>query len=124
MLAWPRGQMDQAADDYIAGKVQKHDAVVTRDIPFAARLVERGIVVMNDRGKLFTKENIGERLSERNFSLDLAALGLTGGGGKSSYSQKDFKKFCDCFEREMQKLIIIDKYGEPRYEKQGQPAQA
>lgn len=107
-------QEAQAADNYIFSHVQPHDAVITRDIPFAARLVERSIVVMNDRGTLFTTENIGERLSERNFSLNLAELGLTN-GGKKSYSQKEFKRFADCFEREMQKLLIIAKYGEPRH---------
>ena len=31
---------------------------------------------MNDRGTIFTKENIGERLSERNFMMNLEAIGL------------------------------------------------
>ena len=105
----------QAADDYIFAHCKQHDAVITRDIPFAARLVERDITVLNDRGTVFTKENIGERLSERAFSLNLAELGLGGGSKKSAYSPKAFKRFADCFEREMQKLLIIDRYGEPRH---------
>ena len=108
-------QEAQAADDYIFAHCKQHDAVITRDIPFAARLVARGIVAMNDRGTCFTKENIGERLSERNFNLNLAELGLAGGGKKASYSEKAFKKFADCFEREMQKLLVVARYGEPRH---------
>ncbi len=107
-------QIEQAADDYIFEHAQAHDAVITRDIPFAARLTKRDIICMNDRGTLFTKENIRERLSERDFNLNLVALGLGGSSKKSSYGQKEFKKFCDCFEREMQKLLIIAQYGPPR----------
>ncbi len=98
-----------AADDFIFDSCIKNDCVVTRDIPFAARLVEKGVTVMNDRGTLFTKENIGEKLSERNFNLNLAQLGL-GGGGKSSYGEKEFKKFCDLFDREIQKKIIMERF--------------
>ncbi len=71
---------------------------------------------MNDRGTVFTKENIRERLSERDFSLNLAMLGLGISGTKRSYDKIDFKKFADCFEREMQKLLILDTYGEPRHQ--------
>ncbi len=107
-------QEAQAADDYIFAHCNKHDIVITRDIPFAARIVEKGNIVMNDRGTLFTKENIGERLSARNFSLNLAELGLADNKRKSSYSEKDFRKFADCFEQAVQKLLIIDAYGEPK----------
>lgn len=103
----------QAADDYIFSRAGQYDMVVTRDIPFAARLVEKKICTINDRGTTFTQENIRERLSERDFSLNLAQLGL-GGSGKKVYGAKEFKKFADCFEREIQKLLIIDQYGPPK----------
>ena len=49
-----------AADDYIFENACENDIVVTRDILFAARLVEKNIAVMNDRGVLFSKDNIEE----------------------------------------------------------------
>lgn len=103
----------QAADDYIFSHAGQYDMVITRDIPFAARMIEKNICTINDRGTTFNRENIREKLSERDFSLNLAQLGLAG-GGKNTYGQKEFKKFADCFEREIQKLLIIDQYGPPK----------
>ena len=94
----------QAADDYITGHVKKSDLVVTRDIPLAARLVESGISVMNDRGTLFTTENIKERLSERNFNLQLAEIGLCG-AKQNFYGKKEFSLFANCFDKKIHQLI-------------------
>ena len=94
----------QAADDYIAEHVNKSDLVVTRDIPLADRLVETGISVMNDRGTLFTAENIKERLSERNFNLQLAEIGLCG-TKQSYYGKKEFALFANCFDKKIHQLI-------------------
>lgn len=104
----------QAADDYIFSHCNAQDIVITKDIPFAAKLLSKKAVVMNDRGTLFTEENIKERLSERDFNLNLAMLGLADKSRKSAYSAKEFKKFADCFERELQKLLIINTYGNPK----------
>ncbi len=102
-------QTKNAADDYITAHAGPNDFVVTRDIPFAARLVEKKISVINDRGTVFTSENIGEKLSERNFNLNMAELGFTG-GRKSDYSDKDFKKFSNCFDREIFKNMTNETY--------------
>ena len=48
---------------------------------------------MNDRGTAFTKENIGEKLSEREFNLNLAAIGLDAQSKKTYYGKKEFEKF-------------------------------
>lgn len=98
-----------AADNFILDNAAQNDLVITRDIPFAARLVEKNIPVMNDRGTIFTKDNIKERLSERNFNLNLAELGL-GGGGKKSYGPKEFKKFADTFERTVSQKIVTETF--------------
>ena len=96
-----------AADDFIFSKANGNDIVVTRDIPFAARLVEKGIFVMNDRGTVFTKDNIAERLGERNFNLNLAQIGLSGSSARH-YGSKELKKFADCFERKTSQLMVND----------------
>ena len=54
---------------------------------------------------VFTKDNIKERLSERNFNMNLAAIGLGGSTG-SRYGTKELKKFADTFERHTSQLIV------------------
>ncbi|MDR3077553.1 MAG: DUF188 domain-containing protein, partial [Planctomycetota bacterium] len=54
------------ADDHIVEKAGPLDLAVTGDIPLAARLVERGIMVLSPRGEEMTQANIGERLAMRN----------------------------------------------------------
>ncbi|MDE5614587.1 MAG: DUF188 domain-containing protein [Treponemataceae bacterium] len=98
----------QAADDYIFSHCNAGDIIITRDIPFAARLQEKSVCVMNDRGTVFTKENIGERLSERNFMLNLAEIGLGDDRKKSSYGKKEFDAFVRTFDRDFsQKLMFL-----------------
>lgn len=99
-----------AADDYIVEHVLENDMVVTRDIPFAARLVEKNVAVMNDRGVLFTKDNIEDKLRDREFSLNMAEIGFGGNKG-NYYGEKEFKKFCTVFAEEFQKHVTADIYG-------------
>ena len=94
----------QAADNFIMENVQAFDIVITRDIPLADNLVEKNITVLNDRGSIWTKENIKERKSERDFSLQLSMLGL-GGDKSNSYSKKEFARFANCFDKEIHRLI-------------------
>ena len=94
----------QAADDYIVNNAQKFDMVITRDIPLADRLVNKNITVINDRGTLYTKENIKQRLSERDFNLQLAQIGLCG-TKKSYYGKKEFSDFANCFDKEIHALL-------------------
>ena len=98
-----------SADDYIFSHCAENDIVVTRDIPFAARLVEKKIKVMNDRGIIFSKDNIADRLREREFSLNMAAIGLGGNKG-NYYGEKELQKFSRIFSEELQKHIITDIY--------------
>lgn len=93
-----------AADDYITAHAADSDIVITRDIPLAARLVEKHITVLNDRGTAYTSENIRERLSERDFNLQLAQIGVVT-GGINSYSKKQFALFANCFDKEIHQLL-------------------
>lgn len=94
-----------AADDFIVSSSKEGDVVITRDIPLADRLLQKKVTVMNDRGFLFTQDNIIDKLNERRFSLNLADLGLEP-KKKSFYSEKEFKKFADCFERTVSQRIL------------------
>ena len=104
---------EQAADDYIFAHCYKDDIVITRDIPFAARLQGKSVLVMNDRGTVFTKENIGERLSERDFMLNLAEIGLGDSRKKTVYGRKEFDAFCHAFDRDFSQRLMIERYKKP-----------
>lgn len=93
-----------AADNVIVEKCLKNDLVITRDIPLANRLVEKGACVINDRGTLYNEENIRQRLSLRNFNLELFNMGLVG-EKNGSFSNKELQNFANCFDRELQKKI-------------------
>jgi uncharacterized protein YaiI (UPF0178 family) len=92
-----------AADDRIVELSGPEDLVVTRDIPLASRLVDKGIAVLDDRGRSYTAENIRERLSMRNFMVDLAESGL-GMERHAVYGKKELKSFADAFDRALAHL--------------------
>ena len=88
-----------SADNYIFEHTATGtDLVITKDIVFADRLVTKGVHVINDRGTEFTKEIIKERLSERDFNLQLAQMGLSK-SYHEGYDQKKFEKFANCLDR-------------------------
>jgi len=95
---------EDGADSRIVEGAKPGDLIITRDIPLAAKLVEGGLRVLNDRGETFTEENVRERLSLRNFMKDLRASGLyespTGGFG-----EREVKAFSASFDRELTKLL-------------------
>ncbi|MBO7175225.1 MAG: DUF188 domain-containing protein [Spirochaetaceae bacterium] len=93
-----------AADDYIVEHVQDNDMVITRDIPLAARLVEKKITTINDRGKLFSPESIREDISIRNFNYELAQMGIQP-EKTSNFNKKNLNDFANCLDRELQKKL-------------------
>ena len=93
-----------AADNYIVDNAMQNDIVITRDIPMAARLLEKNITTINDRGLLFTSENIREKLSLRNFNKELYDNGILS-DKTSTFSKKDVNNFANCFDREIQKKL-------------------
>lgn len=86
------------ADRYIAEHAEAGDVAVTADIPLAAILVPKGVVVIDPRGEVFTPQSIGERLSVRNFMDALRGSGVdTGGSG--SYGAKEKQAFANALDR-------------------------
>ena len=90
------------ADDHIAESADVGDLAITADIPLAARLVKAGVVTINSRGEVYTEENIGERLSMRDFMTDLRDQGVMT-GGPSAFGVKERQRFANAFDRELQR---------------------
>jgi uncharacterized protein YaiI (UPF0178 family) len=59
-----------------------------------------GLLVLDDRGSVFTADNIGERLSMRNAMTELRSYGVM---SKSSgtMSNKDIQQFANAFDKEL-----------------------
>lgn len=86
------------ADQHIAEHAAVGDIVITADIPLAAILVEKGIVVLDPRGELYSEENVRERLSIRDFMESLRGSGVETGGSKP-YGPKDKQAFAGALDR-------------------------
>jgi uncharacterized protein YaiI (UPF0178 family) len=94
---------DGSADNRIVELAAPGDLVVTRDIPLAERLVDSGINVLDDRGRVYTKENIRYCRSLRDFTVGLAENGM-GIVRTANYGKKELKAFADSFDRELTRL--------------------
>lgn len=92
------------ADAHILAHAAAGDLGVTRDIPLASALVEKGLVVLNDRGELYTAENVNERLSVRDFMYELRSNGLMPERNRR-YGAREAKAFADAFDRELAKAL-------------------
>ena len=95
---------DQAVDRYLTQVVKKDDLVITKDIPLAADCIEKGALVMDDRGNLYTEDNIGERLSTRNFLSRLRESGVGTSTGSFEYGKREVKAFSDLLDRTLTRL--------------------
>lgn len=92
------------ADAFIVEHAQSGDLVVSQDIPLAAELVPRGVVVIDPRGTVFTPDNIGERLGVRDLMTELRDSGMIG-GGPAPFGDKEKRQFAAAFDRELTKLV-------------------
>ncbi|MBC8288283.1 MAG: YaiI/YqxD family protein [Nitrospinae bacterium] len=82
------------ADDEIVNRCEAGDLIITADIPLAARVVEKGALALDPRGKVYDKNNIGQILSMRNFMDELRGSGVET-GGPNSFGQKERMKFAN-----------------------------
>jgi uncharacterized protein YaiI (UPF0178 family) len=91
----------QAADDWIAGHIQKADICVTNDIPLAARCLERGALALKPNGVPFTENGIGMALANRELMQSLRDQGeIT--GGPSPFNKSDRSQFLNRLETTVQ----------------------
>ena len=92
------------ADRYIEDAAEAGDVAITADVPLAAALVRKGVAVLDHRGEAFTPENVGERLSVRDFMADLRSGGVETGGPRP-YSPRDKQAFASGLDRMLTQAI-------------------
>jgi len=86
------------ADQRIAGDMQAGDLVITADIPLAAEAIRNGGHALNPRGEMYSSDNIGQRLSMRNFMEELRGSGVNT-GGPATMNQTDRQTFANALDR-------------------------
>ncbi|QNP40533.1 YaiI/YqxD family protein [Lysobacter solisilvae (ex Woo and Kim 2020)] len=86
------------ADTEIVDRVQPGDLVVTQDIPLAARVLDKGAIALNPRGERYTRDNIAQRLSMRNFMEELRGAGIQT-GGPAAFHARDRQAFANELDR-------------------------
>ncbi|MGL1933175.1 MAG: YaiI/YqxD family protein [Desulfotalea sp.] len=86
------------ADNEIAKQAEPGDIVITSDIPLAAEVVEAGCHAINNRGELYSLENIRERLGMRDFMDSLRSSGMDV-GGPAKFNSKDKQLFAGSLDR-------------------------
>lgn len=91
-------------DEIIVSGAEAGDLVVTRDIPLAARLVEQDVIVLNTRGEVYDRENVRERLSERDFMFEFRSSAAFSEPGRK-HGAKEVGAFANAFDRELSKRL-------------------
>jgi len=95
---------EDSADNRMVELAEAGDMAVSRDLALAKRLLEKNVTVIDDRGRVFSRDTINELLSLRNFVVNLAENGL-GVERTASYGKKERKSFADSLDRELVKLL-------------------
>jgi uncharacterized protein YaiI (UPF0178 family) len=86
-----------AADDWIAERAGTGDAVITSDIPLAARVVARGALVVRPNGKPLDQASISMAVAVRDLHTHLREVGeIT--RGPPSFTKQDRSRFLDVLE--------------------------
>lgn len=82
------------ADNYIVKHLSPGDLVITADIPLADLVIDHGGFALNPRGVWYSKENIKQRLSIRDFSEGLRSSGVRT-GGPNQLSKREIQAFAN-----------------------------
>ncbi len=97
------------ADMHISDHAGVGDIVVTADIPLAARVLARGAAAIRHNGDVFTIDNIGTQLANRDLMADLRAAdpfmqqSAKKNAGGAAFSNKDRSRFRNALEAEIRK---------------------
>ena len=89
-----------AADDWIAERIEPGDICITADIPLASRCLEKGARALGHTGRTWTGDNIGSALAGREIARHMRETGM-GGGGHAALTQADRSRFSSALDAEV-----------------------
>jgi uncharacterized protein YaiI (UPF0178 family) len=81
-----------AADDWIVTQIHDSDIAVSDDIPLASLCLGKGARVLNYKGRVLTRESIGDALAHRALMAYLREMGQIT-GGPAPYEKRDRSRF-------------------------------
>lgn len=85
-------------DQRIVDEVKAKWLVITADIPLASAVIQKEAYALNPRGDFYTKENIQQRLSLRNFMDEMRSTGQITGGGPAPLNNRDQQAFANALD--------------------------
>jgi len=92
-----------AADNWIAERVEPGDIVITADVPLASRCVKAGAEVIAPTGRRFSEDSIGLALAVRNLMTDLRSAGDQTSGPKP-FTPRDRSAFLSELDQTVRRL--------------------
>ncbi len=92
------------ADKHIAQAAVAGDVAVTADIPLASVLVGKGVTTLDPRGREYSPDSIGERLSVRDFMDGLRGMGVVTPGPRP-YGPRDVAAFAAALDRILARIV-------------------
>lgn len=92
------------ADSWIIDHISPGDITITSDIPLADAVVSKGAVALDQRGILYSSENIKHHLAMRNLMESIRNAGNITKGPKP-FSNKDKAAFANALSSFLQKRI-------------------
>src|SRR3954454_14492020 len=92
------GAGTDAADDWIAERIEASDVCATADIPLAARCLARGARALACNGGEWTEANIGGALAGRALGQHLREMGVQT-GGPVALTARDRSSFLETLDR-------------------------
>ncbi len=95
---------DDSADDALVEIATPGSLAVTRDVILADRLAVNGVTVLDDRGGVYTSENVKERLSIRNMMSELREYNIYVEKTKPM-GPKEVQLFANALDREITKIL-------------------
>ena len=95
------GPAFDAADDWIAERIEAGNVCVTADMPLAARCVEKGAKVVTPTGRILDAKNVGEAVAARNLGQHLREANQTQ-TYNAPFDPKDRSRFLQAMDRATQ----------------------
>ena len=99
---------ENSGDDKLVEIAQAPGMAVTHDIPLAARLLEKGLSVIDDRGGEYTSITIRARLQERENNRSFRELGVFT-GRQQRFDERTVREFASAFDRVYSRLEAEEK---------------